>query len=241
MRAFIFSLDSFVAFTLALVAIYSLIFFSSVPSAYYYLLTQGHYLSRDILLSLSTTRCDDDVYNCKAAGSLLDNIVAHDDYNQRANLIKDTVGPMVPVQFGYIVELSDSEGTDWEVAYDTRDDPADSDQHNEEVRKITVATQVITFGYGGQIYKLGVSPYKYLSCGAGDGDGGAGGGAGGVSGGASDFGIITCGQVTNEVDSGNGTFTNVTSNIGNTHPSDILGGDLVPSADVRLVRLTIFI
>jgi hypothetical protein len=254
MRAFIFSLDAFVAFTLALVAIYSLIFFSSVPSAYYYLLTQGHYLSRDILLSISTTKCAGAYGICENSfGSVLDNIVSLNDPNEtshRTQLIKNTVGKMVPRQFGYAVELSGSEGTSWELIYDTKDDAMD--QHAKSRKKLTVATQVITFGYSGRVNKLIESPFNYITC-SGDGydsDGSMGGdggvGGSGTSGSGGNFGIITCGSV-----SGNGTggTGNVSSNgsgtegqpFGNIHPSNVLGGDLVPSSDVRLVRLTIYI
>ncbi len=241
MRAFIFSLDAFVAFTLALVAIYCLIFFSSVPSAYYYLLTQGHYLSRDILLSLSTTQCTDDYGTCKADGSLLDNIVAQDNAALRRDRVRNTAGVMVPQQFGYTVELSEDEGGSWAVVYDTADYTPAEDPHAKRSKKLTVATQVMTFGYGGKVFKLQTSPYNYLSC---EGEGIIGGGAGGgwTGGqGTADFGIITCGELTQTIDNGDGTFTNVTTNIGNTNPSDILGGDLIPSSDARLVKLTVFI
>ena len=255
MRAFIFSLDAFVAFTLALVAIYSLIFFSSVPSAYYYLLTQGHFLSRDILLSMSTTKCTDDYGLCENPfGSVLDNVVSLNSGNEtahRTELIKNTVGVMVPRQFGYAVEMSDSLGSDWELVYDTKDDAADP--HAKSRKKLTVATQVITFGYGGRINKLIESPYNYLTC-SGDGyaaddsEGiGSGAAGGGVFGSGGNFGVITCGEI-----SGNGTVHggfggNVTAGdetgvpFGNVHPSNVLGGDLVPSSDIRLVRLTVYI
>ncbi len=242
MRAFIFSLDAFVAFTLALVAIYSLIFFSSVPSAYYYLLTQGHYLSRDVLLSLSTTACSSDYGTCKASGSMLDNIVAQDNPSLRENLITGSVGEMVPKQFGYVMEMSDDEGQSWDLLYDTASVPGDV--HAKTSKKLMVATQVMTFGYGGKVFKLRTSPYNYLTC---SGEGLIGEEStttttGTIEGGQStDFGIITCGNVTTTIDNGDGTYTNTTTNIGNTPPGDILGGDLVPSSDVRIVKLTIFI
>jgi hypothetical protein len=254
MRAFIFSLDAFVAFTLALVAIYSLIFFSSVPSAYYYLLTQGHYLSRDVLLSISTTKCTDDYGVCEnGLGSVLDNIVSLGDPNEtshRTELIKNTVGLMVPKQFGYAVELSGTEGNSWELIYDTKDDAGDD--HAKTRKKLTVATQVITFGYSGRVSKLIESPFNYLTC-NGDGynqDGSIGSSGGGSNGssssGGGNFGLITCGSVSNNGTGGSG---NVTSNgsgtegtpFGNMDPSNVLGGDLVPSSNVKLVRLTIYI
>ncbi len=240
MRAFIFSLDAFVAFTLALVAIYSLIFFSSVPSAYYYLLTQGHYLSRDVLLSLSTTACSDDYGECAADASLLDNVVAQDNVAHRTNLIKNTVGAMVPKQFGYIMEMSADEGSTWGLLYDTASDPADP--HAKKSKKLAVATQVMTFGYGDRLYKLQTSPYRYISC---QGEGIIGGNETGnwdfSEWQTIDFGIITCGTITTVIDNGDGTFSNSTQVIGNTDPSDILGGDLIPSSDVRIVKLTIYI
>jgi len=237
MRAFIFSLDAFVAFTLALIAIYSLIFFSSVPSAYYFLLTQGHYLSRDILLSLSTTQCDRAVYDCQADGSMLENIVSDKfgpyDAPSRKNLIQDTIGKMVPKQFGYIVEMSTDQGVSWVQAYNTAGEASDS--HSKKSKKLAVATQVITFDYGGKILKLQTSPYNYLTC-RGDGVMGGGGTGPGGANETVDFGLITCGETSFQSDG-----QSVTQNIGNTPPSTILRGDLVPSSDVKLVKLTIFI
>lgn len=232
MRAFIFSLDAFVAFTLALIAIYSLIFFSSVPSSYYYLLTQGHYLTRDVLMSLSTTACTDEYGACtNSQATLLENIVSQQDDNLRKSLIKNTVGEMVPEQFGYIVDMSENEGNDWVLLYST--DPGDpDDDHAESRKKLTVTSQVIAFDYTGDVKKLAVSPYNYLSCGghlyATEEEAEA---AGYV-----DYGLITCGEWT----TGTGDEA-VTSAMGNTHPSSVLGGDLVPSSDVVIVRITVFI
>jgi len=169
MRAFIFSLDAFVAFTLALIAIYSLIFFSSVPSSYYYLLTQGHYFSRDILVSLSTTICDAESGRCEnPETSLLDNIVSQDGAVQEA-LIINSVGNAIPNQFGYVIEMS--EGDDhWSILYNTADDPADP--HAKSVKKMTVSSQVVTFGYMGDSSASDsyatAREFRYLSCGTPD-------------------------------------------------------------------------
>ncbi len=235
MRAFIFSLDAFIAFTLALVAIYSLIFFSSVPSSYYYLLTQGHYLTRDVLMSLSTTPCSDSYGICSSSGSLLDSIVSEDNVNFQKNLIQNTVGEMVPDQFGYRMEVSSNNGGSWVVVYDTANEPAD--EHAKRSKKLTVSSQVISFGYSGKVNKLNESPYNYLSCGgAGNEDGS---GSGSTTAGGDDWGIITCGVL--EVSGGgNGSSTEEVA-IGNIHPSNIFGGDIVPSSDVRVVRFTVYI
>ncbi|MDD5171810.1 MAG: hypothetical protein PHF60_02125 [Candidatus ainarchaeum sp.] len=231
MRAFIFSLDSFVAFTLALIAIYSLIFFSSVPSAYYFLLTQAHYLARDSLLAVSTSDCI--TGGCdNPDGTVLDNIAFHTDPDQQKELIKSTIGLMVPQQFGYTVSLSEDSGQGWTVLYDTATEG--SDLHAKSTKKLTVSTQVMTFGYSAAINKLKASPYNYATCGAGA-DGGEETEA--AEGATSDFGIITCGEM--EIDNGDGTSS--TKPLGNIHPSVVLEGDLVPAADARIVKLTIFI
>ncbi len=250
MRAFIFSLDAFVAFTLALVAIYSLIFFSSIPSAYYYLLTQGHYLSRDVLLSLSTSQCTSAYGVCIApSATVLDNIVEQTDIGNQKALVQSTVGEMIPLQFGYVLESSRDQGATWGVIYDTASETGDP--HAKTSKKLSVTTQVITFGYSGMLRKFPFSPYNYLSChgdGFGDDSGGAGGtgGTGGVSGGAGDnFGTITCGTFNTSTGGigGNGSSGsgNQTVPLGNVYPGDVLGGDIVPSSDVRLVKLTVYI
>ena len=246
MRAFIFSLDAFVAFTLALIAIYSLIFFSSVPSAYYYLLTQGHYLSRDSLLALSLTQCTTDYGACKTPGaSILDNIVAENGdpswaTNQKL-LITGTIGLMIPQQFGYTVEISTDSGNTWGEVYDSGANlGTDPQQHAAKTdnRKFSVATQVITFGYSGKVSKLKTSPYYYYSC-RGDGQAEGGNPGGSASGGQNtSFGLITCGNTT--INNGDGTTSSVA--FGNVPPSVIMGGgDVVPSSDMELVKLTVYI
>lgn len=205
MRAFIFSLDAFVAFTLALIAIYSLIFFSSIPSSYYYLLTQGHYLSRDVLMSLSTTPCDAP-YDCRSAGaSLLDNIASQQDPDLRKNLVQSTVGRMVPVQFGYVLEAISPDGST-QLLYDTSSEAADL--HAKAARKLSISSQVMTFGYSATYSKPSASVFNYLSCNPNE---------------AGIGGLITCGPY------------------GSNNPSGAGGSDLVPSATVKIMKLTIFI
>ena len=165
MRAFIFSLDAFVAFTLALVAIYSLIFFSSIPSSYYYLLTQGHFLARDLLYSISTSECYLPTHLCTDNGaSLLDNIVFGEANNQKS-VIKSSIGEAVPLQFGYIVDVSEDNGLTWGEYYNTATDSAD--KHAKTRKKLSVSSQIPVFDHISTPEK-GVNPYYYRSC-MGDG------------------------------------------------------------------------
>ncbi len=168
MRAFIFSLDSFVAFTIALIAIYSLIFFSSIPSSYYYLLTQGHFMTRDVLMALSTTECTSVYSFCSVSGSVLDGIVSSTG-TARDGLIQGTIGEMIPSEFGYALEMSDNEGQSWYAVYDTRIDEPDG-PHTGQGIKLLVSSQVMTFGYGDIFGKKESSKYAYRSCGGSEYD-----------------------------------------------------------------------
>ncbi len=199
MRAFIFSLDAFVAFSLALIAIYSLIFFSTIPSSYYYLLTQGHYLTKDVLMTLSVTPCSDS-YNCEGeADTLLDYLVTVDDPSIRSNMIENTVGTMVPRQFGYIVEIS-RDGS-WETVYHTP----------REITRLSVSSQVPSFGYSEPLTKPAGSIYRYNTCPqVGDPELAT---------------LITCGEAGED------------SNPSKNAP----GAALVPSSEVTIVRFTIYI
>lgn len=207
MRAFIFSLDAFIAFTLALIAIYSLIFFSSVPSSYYYLLTQTHYLSRDALLSLSTTSCNSDLYSIchEYSGSLLDRLSSYEG-PARDSFIDLTIGQMIPDQFGYRVDISDSTGS-FRSVYDTS--AISTDSHAKSRKKISVSSQVVSFG-NSMNSRATTNPFMYNSCGGGNS--------------LEASRLLTC------------------SDSLNFPPGSSSGPtDVIPSPQVRIVRLTVFI
>jgi len=226
MRAFIFSLDAFVAFTLALIAIYSLIFFSSVPSSYYYLLTQSHYLSRDVLMALSTTTCSQDYHACGTSDvSLLEHMVSQSEGGNQKAFIEQTVGSMIPERFGYLVEIKKDDLDGWQILYDTA---VDSDDHARLRKKITVSSQVISFDYVGETGKLERSPYTGCS---GDFTGTSAPGAGESW---EDWGVITCGIGITSDEEGEPNAR------GNEAPENRLG-ELVPSSDFAIVRLTVYI
>lgn len=169
MRGFVFSLDAFVAFTLALIAVYSLIFFSSIPSSYYYLLTQGHFLARDALMATAMTECDPVDYSCGGvSGSILDAIVSSDNPELRNSLIRESVGSIVPNQYGYTLEISENQGETWTTIYDTADNT--DDPHAKDINKMKVTSQVVNFGYTGVYQKPTESPFSYNTCHGTSGD-----------------------------------------------------------------------
>jgi len=163
MRGFVFSLDAFVAFTLALIAVYSLIFFSSIPSSYYYLLTQGHFLARDALMATAMTECEPAHYSCgEVSGSILDAIVSSENPGLRDSLIQESIGKIIPNQYGYIVEISDNQGETWSTLYDTAD--RTDDPHAKSIKKMKVTSQVVNFGYTG-VYQKATEPiFSYNTC-----------------------------------------------------------------------------
>ncbi len=165
-RGFIFSLDAFVAFTLALVTIYSMIFFSSIPSAYYNSLTQAHYLSKDTLLSLSQTKCSHALYpQCDDENaSVLDWLILRDsgrrDLKGNVNFF---IGTNIPNQFGYVLESS-NDGSIWTSIYDTSTgNTLPDDAHNNKKQKLSVSSYTVIFDYRDQL-KSSENPYTYMTC-----------------------------------------------------------------------------
>ncbi len=170
MRAFVFSLDAFVAFILALVTVYTLIFFSSVPSAYYFILTQAHYLSRDALLAAAQTDCTA-IISGACSGSVLDNILEPSAIT--TSNIKNSIGAAIPNQFGYRLEKKSVDDGDWEVIYDTS--TAGGDPHARAMKKLQVSTSIVNIGLLSEraLEQTKTNHYVYNTCGAGTATGGS--------------------------------------------------------------------
>lgn len=154
MKAFVFSLDSFVAFTLTVAALYTLIFFSTVPSAYYAGLMQANYLAKDTLLSLATTAYSSDQ-------TYLDYIVGGlPETPQPARLY---IGALIPPQFGYKLETWDEKAAppQWSVLYDTATDP--DSPNKKEYHKLKATAQSI-YLIVDPARDPGSSPYGYIHC-----------------------------------------------------------------------------
>ncbi|HNT60535.1 MAG TPA: hypothetical protein PKJ97_00995, partial [Candidatus Bilamarchaeaceae archaeon] len=152
------SLDSFVAFTLIVAALYTLVFFSTVPSAYYSALTQANYLAKDTLLALATTQCPDEG---DFGGTYLDLIVSRG--KEPARLY---AGAMIPEQFGYKIEVSDySEGgtVEWEEIYNTAGDESPDNKHNRRYNKLKATAQSMYMVIVAERDKA-ASPYGYMTC-----------------------------------------------------------------------------
>lgn len=153
-KAFVFSLDSFVAFTLVVAALYTLVFFSTVPSAYYAGLMQANYLAKDTLLSLATTSFDhDQTYLDHIIGSL-------PEEPQPARLY---IGALIPMQFGYRLESWNNETGGWQVLYDTATDESGENAHNRNYYKLKATAQSVYLILD-PARNPGESPYGYITC-----------------------------------------------------------------------------
>ncbi len=153
-KAFVFSLDSFIAFTLTVAALYTLVFFSTVPSAYYAGLMQANYLAKDTLLSLATTSYGSDQ-------TYLDYIVGQlDGGNQQPARVY--IGALVPPQFGYKLESGNDGAGGWNLLYDTAND---ADSQNKKAYYKLKATAKSVYLIVDPARNPGESPYWYMSCG----------------------------------------------------------------------------
>lgn len=171
-KAFVFSLDAFVAFSIAIVIIYSLIYFSSIPYGYYGTLMQAHYLAKDSLVALSEARNFE-----HPEMSELGVIVGYWDDEQtlqqsigsaRTQTI-EKIGVLIPEQFGYILEIQNPNDKSWYTVYDTKD--GDSyEKHDKTFDKVIASSETVVFGYKqfatdqsttDGFYK---NPYGYITC-----------------------------------------------------------------------------
>lgn len=157
-KGIVFSLDSFVAFTLVVAALYTLVFFSTVPSAYYSSLTQANYLAKDTLVSLATTTYDGED---SSGETYLDLIIS-----RSPDAARKYAGRMIPDQFGYKLEMADyaADGAeDWTVVYSTAADDTPLNTHKREYHKLKATAQALYLVVLTERDK-GESPYGYITC-----------------------------------------------------------------------------
>lgn len=160
-KAFIFSLDAFVAFTLILVVLHALVFLAAVPSSYYGGLMQADYLARDTLNSLANANAAQVVsgYGYDYNITLLDYVFM----NPSAATIQDYVGPLIPNEYGYRLEFWNSTSATYGVIYDTKDRDDSEDPHNKYYHKLQVSAHALYFGYL-KPREPTENPYCYVTC-----------------------------------------------------------------------------
>lgn len=158
-KAFVFSLDAFVAFTLIIASLYTLVFFSTVPSAYYSALMQANFLAKDSMLSLSTTEYGD--------GQTYLDYILEELRGGNEGPTRLYLGALIPTQFGYSLATCDTPegcGTEgWNVLYDTAEDESPDNRHKRAYDKLRATAQSLYIVVDAARDK-GESPYGYITC-----------------------------------------------------------------------------
>ncbi|MBS3069786.1 hypothetical protein J4441_05465 [Candidatus Micrarchaeota archaeon] len=158
-KAFVFSMDAFVALMLILLAINSAITLSSVPKGYYASLEQAHDLAKDTLLSMRATAFSWEL-------SYLDALVGGGANARLA--IASSAEKAIPMQFGYRFDRFNANTLQWEEIYDSStDSPRSSPRYGREQKKLSASYRLFVSSYDVPLNR-GVSPYCYISCSGAD-------------------------------------------------------------------------
>ncbi|MBU0586072.1 hypothetical protein KJ780_01020 [Candidatus Micrarchaeota archaeon] len=158
-RAFIFSIDAFVALTVMLIMLHSLILISAIPSTYYSGLTQASYLARDTLAMLSNTDASQVIGPAHQS-----NLLAYVINQDRAQVYRLRVGSLIPQQYGYSMDMWNVSGNDWIELYNTASDNSPDNGHNKFFHKLKVSSQRLYMGYVSSERDSGEPIYSYLTC-----------------------------------------------------------------------------
>ncbi|MEM4348770.1 MAG: hypothetical protein QXN37_04355 [Candidatus Anstonellaceae archaeon] len=172
-KAFIFSVDAFVAFTLIMLTVSLLVFTVTSPKPYYYSLEQAHHLAYDTLQILSTATDN------PSEGSYLEQILGGSaDIHEVMLKIAggdergpNPLRPIIPKGFGYSLEVYNFADGRWRMLYDSGDNPAaiikgcDLGSDRCGIRFSKLSASATSFG---SVYLVpphrGASPFCHLSC-----------------------------------------------------------------------------
>ena len=164
-KAFVFSLDAFIALSLILITIHALLMLVSMPKGYYTSFEQAYDLAKDTLAVLEHA-------NYSESQSYLDYIDSRYIHGgpmdgNVVDLMRAHVDPLIPEQFGYRFDYKNITSGQWEMIYDTKDDinhPSEH-KHNNETRKLGATAQSLAIGYM-ENGKPGPrdNPFGYICC-----------------------------------------------------------------------------
>jgi hypothetical protein len=156
-QAFIFSLDAFVAFTLIMLTINSLIVSISMPRGYYGSLEQAYDSAKDTMQSLARTTND------PSQGSYLEQIA---NSGAPGSLILRTAEKTIPQQFGYRFEKYYLGSHTTSIIYDssTYSSLNNPRYKSHSYTKLKVSYDSLLTSYAIDPIR-GQSPWCYLHCG----------------------------------------------------------------------------
>lgn len=155
-RAFIFSLDSFVSFSLILIAIQSMLAISSLPAGYYPGLLQADFLAQDTLQSLGQTRCDPTRTCLDATLSSLPAAIP--------DSVKTLTDRLIPAPYSYAYSYFDFSTSAWRTVYNASKDSSPINPHyNITYHRVQASSQRLVQGYP-QTPVIPRSPYCNVYC-----------------------------------------------------------------------------
>lgn len=158
-RAFIFSLDAFVAFVLIAVVISMLIFVSSTPRASYLSLEQAHQLAYDTLSALSFSG---DGSGTTYLGQILGGSGNTGEIMRRVAGGNPNYYGIIPKGFGYRLDSYNFNNDTWSVLYDAGSD-ASSDRYGKNYTKLRASSTSFISLYD-VLPNPGFSPFCHLGC-----------------------------------------------------------------------------
>lgn len=167
-KAFIFSIDAFVALTIMLIIIQSVVLISAVPSSYYGGLMQANYLARDTLGMLAnanaTAVLPAAASETAAKFSMLDYVIGNK--GDQATF-RSFVGAAIPDQYGYSMDMWNPSTSEWTNLYNTSGDTDPANTHSKLYHKLRAVAYAFYFGYTAP-RDPGHNPYTYRSCSGGN-------------------------------------------------------------------------
>ena len=164
-KGFVFSLDSFVAFSLILIAIQSLVVISSTPSGYYHSLAQANFAAQDTMAILSHVRVDDgrhDLFGPAASAGLRGDLLGPTDK------LPVATDKLIPDPFSYAYDFYSFEDGEWHLVYNASDAacPAKGGSFrfcNVSFNRVQAASSVFA-GFYIDSLEAGDSPYCNVAC-----------------------------------------------------------------------------
>lgn len=158
---FVFSLDAFVAFTLVIIAIQSLLVVSTTPSGYYNSLAQANYLAKDTLNSLYRVNIDgESIY----AQSIQRTIGGNPSVTLE---VIDATDELIPYPYSYAYDYYDYETDSWLLMYNASDNSTmpNSDPRFSQIQYNRVhATSTLLFSDYYDEADPSQSPYCNVMC-----------------------------------------------------------------------------
>ena len=159
-RGFVFSLDAFVAFSLILIAIQTMVLISASPAGYWKALLQAQFLAKDTLHDVSNVMVDNNGQS--ALGESSANIVSgHLDPRSRMIQISDKI---IQSPYSYAYSYYDTNTDQWTTVYNaSRDEGLDGPHANITFRRVEASVQKLMLEYS-TLPVRPESPYCNVYC-----------------------------------------------------------------------------